>query len=115
MDIERRYRMATLTIANGAALSDAVDVRAFAGGVVSMPAAWTAASIGFKHAPTVDGTYQPLYDDSGTLVAASAAASRDIVLPDTLFACSFVKLWSENAGSDANQGAERSIKISLKG
>lgn len=114
-DIERRYREASVIIQNGASLSNALDVRPFAGGVLSMPEAWTGASIAFHHSPAYEGTFQPLYDETGGLIEITAAAGRDIVLPDTLFACSFIKVWSENAGAGQAQAATREITISLKG
>lgn len=115
MEIERRYRNTSPAIANGANLSGAVDMRPFAGGVLSMPGSWTAASIGFKHSATVDGTYQTLFDDAGNRVEMTVAASGEYVLPQEVFACAFIKLWSESSGSDANQGGARSFSLFLKG
>jgi hypothetical protein len=115
MDIERRYRNLTPSIASGQNLSETIDMRPFAGGVLSMPAAWTAASIGFKHCATIDGTYQTLNDDAGSRVEMAVAASGEYVLPQELFACAFIKLWSETSGSDTNQGGARSFSLFLKG
>ncbi len=88
-------------------------MRYHAGGVVSMPASWTSAKIAFKHSPD-NGTYQPLYNDSGTLLEITVSASGDYTFPDKVFACGFIKLWSENSGADANQGADRTIGFVLK-
>jgi hypothetical protein len=41
--INRTTKYKSMTIANGAALSDAFDMRDYAGGNLYMPAAWTAA------------------------------------------------------------------------
>jgi hypothetical protein len=42
--INRTTKYKSMTIANGAALSDAFDMRDYAGGNLYMPAAWTAAN-----------------------------------------------------------------------
>lgn len=105
-----------MTIANGAALSDAFDMRDYAGGTLYMPAAWTAASIGFQIATETGGTYYPLYDEDGTLVQISSpAVDNAYSLPKELFSARFVKLWSQDgAASGTNQGAARTIVIELK-
>ncbi len=112
--IERRITSGVVTIANGAALSDVIDFRQHAGGVLSMPAGWTAAKIAFKHSPNANGTFQPLYDESGSRVEVSVAASGDYAIPDKVFGCAFIKLWSETNGGDTNQGADRPISFTLK-
>jgi hypothetical protein len=113
--ISRNTSHVTLTIASGAALSEAVDMREYAGGVLRLPAAWTAASLAFQHSDTANGTFQPLYKSDNSLVEMTVAASRDYALPDQLFGCAFVKLWSETAGSNVNQGADRAFALHLKG
>jgi hypothetical protein len=113
--IERATSNSVLTIAASAALSEAIDMRPFTGGVISMPAAWTAASISFKVSAASNGTFQPLYDKNGTLVAVTAAAATEIALPAEVFGSRFIKLWSETAGADVTQDAARSITVSLKG
>lgn len=110
---ERQSKRAALTIASSAALSTAFH---FAGGLglVLMPAAWTAANIGFKVCDTEGGTYLPLYQDDGsTLVEiASPAADTAYTLPAELAGATWVKLWSQDgAGSDTNQAAERSLTV----
>ena len=105
-----------LTIANGASLSGAFDFRLFTMGVVTMPAAWTAASIGFTVAPEESGTYVTLYDHDGTLVQISGpAVDKGYELPPELAGASWVKLFSQDgAGAAANQGAERTLGLQLK-
>jgi hypothetical protein len=84
-----------------------------------MPATWTAAVIGFKHCSTETGTYQPLYTTDGsaqTLVEMTVAASGDYVLPDAVFGCAFIKIWSTDGnGSDTNQAGARTFGLNLKG
>lgn len=114
--LERQDSTVTATIALGAAVSDAIDMQAYAMGTVHMPAAWDAASIGFKVSTTLAGTYLPLYDESGALVQiASPAVDKAYTLPARVAACRFVKLWSQNgSGMDVNQTAARSLPLDLK-
>jgi hypothetical protein len=115
MPINRGTTIKSLTIENGAAVSEAFDMAIHAGATILMPAAWTAANIGFKVCASSDGTFLPLYDDSGSIVEVSAAASKAFSAPAALFGASWVKLWSQDgAGSDTNQGADRAITVLLK-
>lgn len=114
-NIQRSSVQGTFTIPNGAALTPAIAMGGMAGGVVSMPAGWTAAKLGIQHCASSTGTFQPLYDAAGALVEMTVAAAGDYVLPDGVFGCAFIKLWSENAGAGVNQLADRAITITLKG
>jgi len=115
-EINRRNAATVLTIASSGNLSDALAFQGNAGGIVLMPAAWTAASIGFKICDTIDGTYLPLYDDEGTLVQiASPAVDCAYSIPPELFGAAYVKLWSQDgSASSTNQAAERSLIVLLK-
>ena len=102
-------------IANGAALSGALDLDGGARSLVGLqlPAAWTAASLTF--AVSFDGTtFVPLYWDGAeyTIAAAGgAAASLGVSLEPSAFAgWPFVKVRSGTAGTPVNQGAERTIQ-----
>jgi len=116
MDITRERNTVTVTIVNGKALSNAFDFSYLTMGVLHMPSAWTAASIGFKVSSESGGTFQPLYDQDGGLVQISSpAAGKAYALPAELAGAMYVKLWSQNgSGTDTNQGAERSIVLDLK-
>ena len=105
-----------LTIANGAATSDAFEMSNHAGGIILMPAAWTAASIGFKVSDSPTGAYYPLYDANGSLVQISGpAASQAHTIPAEVFAAAWVKLWSQDgSANDANQSAPRTLGVILK-
>jgi len=104
----------TLTIAEGAALSDVLDFRFYAQGVVHMPDAWTAASIGFKVSPTPTGTFLPLYDAAGTLVEVTPAVDKAYLLPAGVAGAGYVKLWSQTEGSDVVQVAAASLALFVK-
>ena len=116
LDTGRISVTGSVTIANGAFLSAEIDMRRYSGGDVYIPAAWTNADIGFHVAHTTAGTFVPLYDDNGNLVQATVGAvtSRAYSLPPEVFACRYIKLWSQLAGVNANQGGDRVMAYELK-
>ena len=118
--VRNRYNgdVLTATIANGAALSDAIQLSGHQLAAIQMPAAWTAASIGF-HVSHDGVTYVPLYkQDGSTLVAITLpTADKAFGLDDgivDLAPWNYVKLWSQTGGAGVNQGAERIIKVVVK-
>lgn len=103
------------SIPNGTALSSILSFYDFAYGVIHMPAAWTAADIGFQVAATHDGTYLPLYDAAGNLVEISSpAVDQAMQIPTEVLAVRFFKIWSQSAGVDQNQGAARALTVDMK-
>ena len=117
MSLKRVSTAFTVVIANGAALSGAFEFTGASGGIVDMPAAWTEAALGFHHCSTRGGTFQPLYKEDGTLVEITLAtdpSDLSYLLPADVFPARFLKLWSETAGSGVNQGAARSLIVSVK-
>ena len=104
----------TVTIPNGTALSEGIDYRDFSKAVIHMPALWTAADIGFYVSSTVDGTYQPLYDGATLIVITGPAADQAYPFPDEVAGAHFIQLWSNTAGADENQLADRDIVVELK-
>ncbi len=103
------------TIPNGTALSESIDKRGLSGGSVQFPATWTAANMAFK--VSNDGTnFFPLKDATGILeelAGLPTAAGEGRALPDDLYAFNYFKLWSQTAGSDVNQGADRVFAVTL--
>lgn len=116
MYITRGSSKRDLTIASGAAITDAISMERHAGGSVLMPSAWTAANVGFKISDAESGTYYPLYDAEGSIVEiASPAASKAYAIPAEVFGAAYVKLWSQDgSGNDTNQAAARTVGIILK-
>lgn len=109
-----------VTIANGAALSDPIDLKNYFGslGLVRVPSAWTGASMGFQVSDSLDGIYSPLRDNTGILVEVSGiqtAAAAWYQLPDALRGALFFKLWSETSGSGVTQAAERVLTVVARG
>ena len=117
MEMKRARHSGLTTIANGAAVSAAVDFRKFTTGVYHMPAGWTAAHMGFQVSQTKTGTYLPLYDEVGALVdVTTTAVDIAMPLPPELAAAAWFKFWSQDgSAADENQGALRTILYDLKG
>ena len=116
-EIGRRTTTATLTIANGAAVSNALDLGEFAGALVRINAAWTTANLGIDVSESLDGTYTALqYGGTSHVQVDTPAAGVWYALPaEEVFAARFIKLRSQDAaGADVNQGAARTITVLLK-
>lgn len=101
---------ATVTIANGASLSGAVDLGGRKLVAIDMPAAWTAASLTFQ--ASVDGvTYDDIYDGA-TERSLTVAASRYLMqnIGDWV-GMRWFRIRSGTAGTPVNQGAARIITL----
>jgi hypothetical protein len=107
----------TATIANGAALSGAVDLgqnRLFA---VQMPTTWTAAGLTFQ--ASSDGiTYFNVFDDSsvpGTFIettwTAAASQYQVVASPAKWIGIRWLKIRSGTAGVPVNQGGARTLTV----
>jgi hypothetical protein len=110
----------TATIKNGESVSNAIRIKYAKYVGLLTPSAWTAADIAFQ--VSHDGsTFVDLYDDSGSRVTVTAAASRAIALDLAALSLSmwdFVKLESvstSDSDTAVNQGAERTITVVSKG
>lgn len=113
--ITRRTSSFSVTIAISGNLSGAFEFSKLVMGVVHLPAAWTAADIGFKVSSSESGTYLPLYDKAGSLVQiASPAISQAHAMPTQVAGCLWVKLWSQSSGSNVAQVAARSLTVDGK-
>ncbi len=116
-EAERQSVTAFVTFLAGGFISSPFDMRKYVGGNVYIPAAWTNADIGFKVAPTLGGTYEILHDDNGNIVQSTvgAAATDEVyAFPPELMAARFVRLWSQLAGVNVVQVAERIMVYELK-
>lgn len=104
----------TVTIANGASLSGAVDLGSTRLIGIVMPAAWTAANLTFQAA--VDGvTYSNLYDDLGNEYTVTASTSRHILIaPDDYIGIQFLKVRSGTSGAAVVQAAARVITLVVR-
>jgi len=106
-----RTRVFTVTIANGASLSGAVDLAGYRVMAVQMPAALTGTSVTFQ--TSFDGTtYGNLYDTTGTEESAVVAASRVVWLePATFVTFEYIKVRSGTAGTPTTELGDRIIKL----
>lgn len=109
----RISQVLTLTIANGAAVSNAINFTDFTRMIVIMPAAWTAANVGFQVSTTEGGTYTGLYSIDGSVAEiASPAVNLAYASPPEVNGATWLKLWSQNgSGVGVNQAAERTITV----
>lgn len=110
------------TIANGASLSDAVDMRSctpmriLVNPAGAGSAAWTTANLTFQGSE--DGTvYGNVHDEFGTEASvtvptgADAAMKMIVVSPASWWSWRWLKIRSGTAASAVNQGAARTIKV----
>ena len=112
----------TATFAINGTQSNAIDLEGYQLAALIMPAAWTASGgITFLASDTIDGTYGPVYDDTGTEVkvvaATGGAAGTRIAISSNAVALAslrFIKLRSGIAGAEVAQTAARTITLSLK-
>lgn len=112
-----RITRALVTIPNGAALSQEIDLAGHQLIALHMPALWTAANLTFKGKPKSTNlaatALQDVFNDAGTEVAATATASKYIALTgatlDALLGCERIQVRSGTTGVPVNQGADRVI------
>lgn len=107
-----QFTATSVTISNGTSLSGAVDLgfnRLFA---IQMPAAWSAAGLTFQGSS--DGvTYANLYDDTGTEVSWTVAASTYVVVsaPAKMQGIRYLKIRSGTSGVPVNQAGDRILTV----
>ena len=105
----------TATIANGASLSNAIDIGSSSMQSIFMPAAWTAAVMYFAAAPTSGGTFVPVQDVNGSEVPCTVAVDTTCPLPVELAGYRFIKLRSGPSGAAQAQGQAVIVTVILKG
>lgn len=102
----------TVTIANGASLSDAVDLKNGRLAGIIIPASWTTANLTFQVSP--DGSnWVDRYDHQGaeyTVVVGGASRSISVPLVDFI-GVRHLKVRSGTTGSAVNQGGARSLTL----
>jgi hypothetical protein len=100
----------TATIANGAQLSGAIDLKKCTAAGIFMPAAFTGVALTFFTAPTLSGTYVEIVKLDGTALSQTAAASKYIPLDPAYFAgVRFLKIRSGSA-----EGGARDLTVVTK-
>lgn len=98
-------------IASGASLSGAIDLGAGRLARIVLPAALTGTQLTFQ--TSYDGTnYANLYDETGSEVAYTVAASREVRAPITdWLGIRWLKIRTGTSGSPTAQGADRALKL----
>lgn len=106
--------LATATIADGAALSDAVALGDHRGiSTVRIPASWSTGVVSF--AVSHDGTtYVPLYDRDGEVTFPAASSIGFSVDPILFLGWAYAKVRSGTAGSPANQTGAKAVGLSIR-
>lgn len=105
------YTTVTIPI-NTSIMAAGVDLQGCTPAAIEMPSAWDTASITIAASKTLGGTYVNVYDQFGTEVTITAAASRFIILsPADWWAFRYIKLRSGTAGTPVTQTAARTLTI----
>lgn len=106
----------TATIANGASLSGAVDLKSGRVVALAMPAAWTAAVVTFQVSVDGGGTYQDLMDQYAAEVSLAVAQGKTYQLDPAMFlGFSNLKVRSGTSAAAQNQGAARDLALVTAG
>lgn len=114
---EIAYRAAN--VGAGTALSNAIEVSDFAGGLLITPSSLdNNTAIGFKVSDREDGVFYSLFGSDGVLITipVSIANARAYPLPDELFGAHWIKIWTcTTGGLDVNQASVRGFGLMMKG
>ena len=109
-----KFTTQTVTIANGASLSNAADIEAKTLIAIDMPSSWTTANLTLQ-ASIDNSTWDNVFDSLGTEVTITAAASRFILLnPADYVSVRYLKIRSGTSGTPVNQGGARTITLVVR-
>lgn len=102
----------TATIANGAALSDAVYLHGEVLVGIRMPAVWDAANLTFQVSMD-DVTYLNAYNDAGAeqVVVVTAASTHIFVYPEDFAGYRWIKVRSGTAAVPVNQDTGEAARL----
>lgn len=101
----------SMSIANGAQSSSAIDLKGFVLAGIKLPAVFTGTALTFEVSDAIDGTFQPLYDASNALVSMTVAQGRWYAVdPANFQGVQFLKIKSGSA-----EGGARTLTVSLRG
>ena len=97
----------------GSAFSSIIYITNYQQGILFMPTAWTAASIGFYVLDTA-GNGMPFFDGGVQVQINLPVVSQAYAMPLTLFASQRILLWSQTLAVSVLQTAERGFRLSFK-
>lgn len=113
-------RTVTIDQTDGAtarAITSEIDLAGYFLTGIGMPSGWTAANLTFKSAPATGGTFQNVYDDAGTEITVTAAASENLSLltaTKLLNAYRYVKIRSGTGATPVTQEVARTLTLYLQ-
>lgn len=112
---EARYELTatySVTIANGASLSSAIDLQDYIPVRIDLPAAWTAANLTIQ-VSNDNSTYVNLYKSGVEYQISGVSTSRGMAIPlqDGVHMGRYIKVRSGTSGTAVNQGADRTLTI----
>jgi hypothetical protein len=101
---------ATVTIAAGASLSDAADIRAGNVTMLLTPADWTPANTSFQ--VSSDGTtFTNLTESDGNEIHVAMGANRAVLMPPALLPANYVRIRSGLAAHPVPQSSARTFTM----
>lgn len=100
----------SVSIANGAQSSAAINCGGMVLVGIMFPAAFTGTAITFEMCDTIDGTYVPMYNAAGVMTYTIAQGRYIAVNRVDFYGVNFLKIKSGSA-----EGAIRTLVCSLKG
>lgn len=103
------------TIASGASLSDAKDMRTKTVVGIVMPASWTAADLTFQVSSDGGTTFREFVGDAGSAIQCQVAAGTQVAVNSALWrGIDQVKVRSGTSGAAVAQAADRAVTILVK-
>jgi hypothetical protein len=109
--IQQPPTVLTVTMADGAAITNAFQMHNWIGGIVVIPAAWIAANMGFQVSDREDGTYTILREDDTDqpvqIQYVSTSTAKSYKIPNEIFPALWVKLWSKSATNATETGVDQ--------
>ena len=118
--IVRGYRTVDVVIVTGSPVSNEIDMRELASGIVIFPADWTNASLGFQVSNVSGGPFVILRDELGSPVQIrGVTGSRAYEIPDEVYSGFYTQLWSKDtvvaSENTIYQLGIRTLKVMQKG
>jgi hypothetical protein len=108
--MHREVQVQTVVIANGATASAAVSGRNFAAFGLILPGTFSGSALTFSVSDAFAGTYQTLYDKTGTAVTiATVTQGRSYDLPPEVASFPYFKIVSGSA-----EGGARTLLVCCK-
>jgi len=115
--VYRQTEATTVVIGKGSASSGEIEFASYSMGILHFTTSgWTTANVGFKVAHRRGCSYRPLYSEYDVLVQISSPSQdRAFLFPENVGPATFIKLWSQDNGTDTTQGDGRTMVLELKG